>query len=250
MDHDTAIGGPNQKFPVTSHSAIIAARSAVPEVREGALEAIFASYWKPAYKYIRIKWQASNEDAKDLTQSFFADAIEKNHFRNYDSEKASFRTFFRICLDRFVANRLKAEQRLKRGGGVSHSSLDFAGAEAELTVEGRKFDSDPEEYFYREWVRSLFSLALDSLYLHFKKSDREICFKLFELYDLDDQPAAEVSYASLAVEFGLSLTDVTNYLAAARREFRRIVLEKLRELTASEGEFRNEARKLMGVEIR
>jgi len=41
---------------------------------------------------------------------------------------------------------------------------------------------------------------------------------------------------------------VTNYLAGARREFRRIVLDKLRELTATDDEFRREARMLLGVD--
>jgi len=56
-----------------------------------------------------------------------------------------------------------------------------------------------------------------------------------------------VSYESLAREFGLTTTEVTNYLAAARREFRKIVLAKLREVTATEAEFRSEARSLLGV---
>jgi len=41
---------------------------------------------------------------------------------------------------------------------------------------------------------------------------------------------------------------VTNYLAFARREFRRIALERLREMAASDEEFRREARALLGVE--
>ncbi len=40
---------------------------------------------------------------------------------------------------------------------------------------------------------------------------------------------------------------MTNFLALARREFRRIVLEKLREITATDREFREEARSLLGV---
>jgi hypothetical protein len=46
------------------------------------------------------------------------------------------------------------------------------------------------------------------------------------------------------------VTQVTNYLAWARREFRRIVLEELRELSGSEEEFRREARALLGVDGR
>jgi hypothetical protein len=54
----------------------------------------------------------------------------------------------------------------------------------------------------------------------------------------------------LAQEFGLDPSVVNNYLAAARRNFRRIILEKLREITATEEEFRNEARSLLGVELK
>jgi hypothetical protein len=43
---------------------------------------------------------------------------------------------------------------------------------------------------------------------------------------------------------------VTNYLAFARREFRRIAIEKLREMCASDDEFRREARSIFGVDPR
>ena len=64
MDPDTDIGGPLHKFPATNHSAIINARSDDQLVRRRAFDTILASYWKPAYKYVRFKWQAGNEDAE------------------------------------------------------------------------------------------------------------------------------------------------------------------------------------------
>jgi DNA-directed RNA polymerase specialized sigma24 family protein len=70
---------------------------------------------------------------------------------------------------------------------------------------------------------------------------------LFERYDLEDADERRLSYEQLAREFGLSVTDVTNHLAFARREFRRIALEKLREMTATEEEFRREASALFGL---
>jgi hypothetical protein len=42
---------------------------------------------------------------------------------------------------------------------------------------------------------------------------------------------------------------VTNWLAAARRDFRGFALDVVRELTATEEEFRAEARRLFGVEV-
>jgi RNA polymerase sigma factor (sigma-70 family) len=245
MDRDTDIGGPLHKFPVTNYSAIIAARSEDQLVRRRAFETILAGYWKPAYKYIRLKWQADNEDAKDLTQGFFATTFEKDYFTSFDPQKASFQTFLRTCLDGFVANERKAGRRLKRGGDVDHYQLDFVSAEAELAAHAAESSLNPEEYFHREWVRWMFTLAVEALRRHCDETGRTLHFQLFERYDLHDD--GNISYASLAKEFGLEPATVNNYLAAARREFRKIVLEKLREITASAEEFRTEARSLLGI---
>ena len=100
-------------------------------------------------------------------------------------------------------------------------------------------------------MRSLFTLSIETLRQRYEESGREVYFQLFQLYDLrDDEPGEKISYASLAKQFGISTTDVTNHLAAARREFRKIVLDKLRELTATDEEFRNEARAILGVEVK
>jgi hypothetical protein len=45
------------------------------------------------------------------------------------------------------------------------------------------------------------------------------------------------------------VTQVTNHLAWARRELRRLVLERLRLLAGSDAEFRAEAEDLFGVRI-
>jgi RNA polymerase sigma factor (sigma-70 family) len=246
-DQDTDIGGKLHRFPLTSQSAIVAVRSEDLEVRQRAFETILTSYWKPAYKYIRMKWQSSNEDAKDLTQGFFAMAIEKNYFASYDSTKASFQTFLRTCLDGFVVNQKKSDQRLKRGGGVIHFSLDFNGAEEELAEHGIANGLSPEDFFHREWVRSLFALAIETLRLRYDERNKQIYFAIFAAYDLRDDDVPKPTYAELAKEFSLSTTNVTNYLAAARRDFRQIVLDKLREITATEDEYRQEVRILLGI---
>ncbi len=74
---------------------------------------------------------------------------------------------------------------------------------------------------------------------------KQIHFRLLEFYDIEEA-GKELTYEQVARQFGLKTSDVTNYLAYARREFRRIVLEQLREMTGSEEEFRREARTLAG----
>lgn len=239
----------NDRFPVTRLSAIVAASSANQEERSRAFEALVSAYWMPVYKYIRIKWNKPGEDARDLTQGFFAEAIEKNFFARFDPSKAKFRTFLRTCLDGFVANENKAAGRIKRGGEATILSLDFDGAEEQLRIAAPPAAGAIDEYFEKEWARSVFSLSLESFRAQMLDAGKETHLRLFERYVLDaDDASPKTSYKALAAALDLSTTDVTNYLALARREFRRIVLEKLRELTATDEEYRREARALLGVD--
>lgn len=248
MPDDTLLSGSHEQFPLTRWSALVAVRSENAEERQRSFAVLIAAYWKPVYKYLRLKWRKSNEDAKDLTQGFFALAMEKNYFQSYDAAKARFRTFLRTCLDGYVANVNKAEQRLKRGGQAQILSLDFESAEGELRHVEIADGENIEEYFEKEWLRSLFSLALETLRTECEARQRQVHFRLFERYDLEERPAQRLTYDQLAAEFGLSTTSVTNYLALVRRELRRILLEKLRELTSSEEEFQQEARAVLGVQ--
>jgi hypothetical protein len=105
-----------------------------------------------------------------------------------------------------------------------------------------------DEYLEKEFVRNLFTLAVADLRASCEARGKLRHFQLFERYDLDDAGLSRPSYAELANDFGIAVTDVTNHLAFARREFRRIALEKLRQITYSDAEFRREARALLGVD--
>ena len=248
MTSDTGTGGPRgDRFPATRHSAVLAAQSDNVLERERGLSILIDTYWKPAYKYLRVRFGASNEDAKDLTQGFFTRAIEKDFFAGYDAEKGSFRTYLRTCLDRFAANEKKAAARLKRSPEAPMLSLDFDSAESELAREAPGAGLTTEQYFHNEFVRSLFGLAVDKLKEECEQRGRDLPYRIFERYELDRDPDDKLTYAKLAEEFHIPATQVTNFLAFARREFRRIVLEKLREITSSDQEFREEARSLLGV---
>jgi RNA polymerase sigma factor (sigma-70 family) len=248
-DTDTDIGGRSDRFPLTRHSIVAGTRSNDADVRRRAHADLVAAYWKPIYKYLRVKWRQSNEDAKDLTQGFLARAIAKGFFGDYDPRIARFRTYLRTCLDRYVANQQKAARRLKRGGGVEFLSLDFERLEGELTREVRESAGDVEEFFHREWIRSLFSVAVANLREELAREGKGIHYELFHRYDLEGPELNErPTYDDLAQEYGLPVTQVTNHLALARRRFRRIVLDRLRAMSGSEEEYREEARELLGFD--
>jgi RNA polymerase sigma factor (sigma-70 family) len=237
------------RFPQTRRSVIEAVRSIDAEERENAREALCAAYWKPVYKYIRLRWNRPADDAQDLTQGFFMELLERELLGKFDSNKSRLRTYLRLCVDSFVMNEDKAGRRLKRGGNVLHVAMDFSGAEEELGGAVMDPASIPspeslEEFFEKEWVRSLFALAVEDLRELCIERERKRTFRLFEAYDLEGNE--KISYQQLAQEYGIPVTDVTNALAWARREFRRIALERLREICGSEEEFQREARAAFG----
>ena len=246
-DEDVHQGG--DRFPPTRRSVIEAVRSIDAEERERALEALCAAYWKPVYKYVRWRWNRPASDAQDLTQGFFAKLLERELLEKFDSSKSRLRTYLRLCVDSFVMNEDKAGRRQKRGGNIPHVALDFAAAEEELgatAIDPAKIASPEslEEFFEKEWVRSLFALAVEDLRKLCEERERTRTFRLFEAYALEG--TGKISYQQLALEYGISVSDVTNVLAWARREFRRLAIERLRELCASEEEFHREARAAFG----
>jgi DNA-directed RNA polymerase specialized sigma24 family protein len=243
-------------FPLTSVSAVAAAASDDAAVRERAVETIARAYWKPAYKYLRVRWSLPREDAEDLTQDFFARAARDATFARYDASAARFRTFVRACLDSTAKNAHTAAGRLKRGANAPHFSLsddEFVRGEAELAGAAPPADDMLDEFFRREWLRSLFELAIHETRDELLGSGKHAHWTIFERYDLYDlaahAPGERPTYGELATELDLPATQVTNFLAAARRLFRRVLLDRLRDQCATNAEYREEARELLGSTI-
>lgn len=242
MADDFFLDPPGGRFPPTRRSAVAAVGSDDPAERARSFEILVRAYYKPAYKHLRLRFTKDAEEARDLAQGFFARAFEKKYFADFDPARARFRTYLKVCLDRYAMEQARSEKRQKRGGGAVRLGVDFDEAERELALEAA--EGSPEEAFDREWVRGLFASAVESL--------REACasrperFTIFQRYALDegsDRP----TYAALAADLGISVTDVNNHLAAARRIFRQLVLDRLRELCATEEEAREEARSVLGI---
>jgi DNA-directed RNA polymerase specialized sigma24 family protein len=233
-------------FPITRRSVLERVRSEDAVVRRDAFGDLAAGYWKPSYHYLRLQWRLTAEEAEDAVQAFFAAAFEKQYVERYDPAKARFRTFLRLCLDRFVQNLRKAADAGKRGGGVAMLSLDFPGAERELDDMATSID-DPDRFFHDETVRFLFARTVGSLQAACASAGRDVVFRVFERHDL--APSADTSYATVARDLGLTVSQVTNHLHTARRQFRDLALVNLRALSATDDEYRREARELFGLDV-
>jgi RNA polymerase sigma factor (sigma-70 family) len=231
-------------FPATRHSIVRELGSDNTATKQRAFETLASAYWKPVFTYIRLRWNANEQDAEDWTQEFFASAFEREFLASYDASRARFRTFLRVCVDRMVMNSLKASSRQKRGGGSTEVSID----DTPLAVDSTT--AELEELFRQEWIRSLFERAVDQLRAECDAAGKAVQFAVFEMYDIvGPSQRTTPSYAELAAKHAVPETQITNYLAFTRRRLRHHVLEILATLTATDDELAAEAREVLGVEI-
>jgi RNA polymerase sigma factor (sigma-70 family) len=227
------------RFPSTRQSLLSEAASGqAPQ----ALAAVAELYWKPVYKHLRLKWRLSDEDAADLTQTAFAALLEHEWIARFDASRGSFRTYLRTCVDGLVLDGVESRSRLKRGAGASPLPLDFAAAERELAFADP--GPTPDEVFEREWRREVLAKAVDDLRRLCDSTARAERFAIFQAYDL--AVAERPSYDELAARHGLPATQVTNHLAWARRELKRLALERINATAGSATEARADARQLFG----
>lgn len=230
-------------FPETRWTAIRALASDDGAARQLGWDVVAKLYWQPVQSYIRAKWNVSESDASDATQNFFTHVFERDSFAKFDSEKARFRHFLRVCLDRFLINEHKASKAVKRGGGQI-DSLENAG------VDGTPLDpADPDslnDLFEHEWRRSLFEAAVNDVEGLAANDIARVQFAIFKRYDIERGSAEKITYDDLAREFGLTVATVNNHLHVMRTKVRLALLDRLRTITATEEEFLEESKALLG----
>jgi RNA polymerase sigma factor (sigma-70 family) len=241
----------SDRFPETRTSAVLGAQSDDPTSRARAFDVLVRAYFKPVYTYVRVRLRRDPDAAAELVQGFFARAFEKGGFKGFDPSRAMFRTYLKGSLDLYTAERARAAGRLKRGGGHIRADLPFEGAEQELIDSGALDEpassASADAIFDREWTRNLFASALERLEERCVNAKKGQYFDVFRRYVIDPELAsrdAPPSYAEVAADCGLSVSDVTNYLSWSRRAFRVCIVDRLREITANEDELREEARAL------
>ncbi len=218
----TDMGGDDRSFPETAWTTVLAVRERGEGFRE-SLERLVARYWKPVYWVLRRYRGRTNEEAKDLTQDFFALFLEKDLLAGVGPERGRFRTYVQVVLRNFDANSARAARAAKRGGGVM-ASLDPGACPVEDP-------GSPEELLDRAWAREVFDQAVAELKKRYEAVGREAYFEVFARRELEAEPP---SYARLGAELGLTEDQVDNYLRHARSALREILRERVRETVSSE----------------
>jgi len=235
--------GPGPTF-VTTHWSVVAAagRSDTTRARD-ALAKLCQTYWFPLYAYVRRRGHAP-EDAKDLTQEFFARLLERNWVADADQEKGRFRSFLLSALNHFLADEWDKARAQKRGGGVASVPLQFDTAETRYGVEPVD-NVTPERIFERRWALTLLEEVLKRLqaeYVREGKSDLFVALNPCLVGERTSQP-----YAELAEKLGLTEAAVKTSVHRLRQRYRQLLRDEIAHTVTRPDEVDDELRHLFAV---
>ena len=102
-------------FTTTHWSVVLEAQGESPAAQE-ALEKLCRTYWQPIYGFVR-RHGVGSEEAKDLTQGFFALLLERRDLNAVRQEKGRLRSYLLTSLKYFLANEHNRAMAIKRGEG-------------------------------------------------------------------------------------------------------------------------------------
>jgi RNA polymerase sigma-70 factor (ECF subfamily) len=212
-------------FATTHWSLVLDAGRSGSASSEAALEKLCRTYWAPLYAYVR-RHGHNQEDAQDLTQSFFERLLSESRFRLADPARGRFRTFLLSGLKHFLVNEWKRGQRLKRGAGAVHLSFNCDPEEALFSREPVE-SVTPETLFERRWALRLLEEAMEGVRKDYLRSNQGPLFEALRGCAWGDPDGAR--YLDAAGKLGLSEGAFKVAVFRLRQRFR----ERLREVVAS-----------------
>lgn len=239
---ETEIGGGRAYFQSTLWSIVLRAKDPCSQDRREALQKLIETYWKPLYSFVRRKGNGI-EESKDITQGFFCELLSKDTLKYLDRGRGRFRTFLLLALEHYMADAHDRSRAQKRGGGRPLLSLDFQGAEEEVS---RRLETgvDPDRELKRDWAVRVMSQAMEALRASFEGSGRSGEFETFKGHLRSTHPEG-VSYEEMAKTLGISVEDVRNRVRGARTRYREAILDVIRAYSNSEEETQDELRELL-----
>lgn len=198
MPHDRSDGPAAAHFPTTRWSLVLQAGSPHAPLARESLAELCGAYWYPLYAYIRRRGH-DPEQARDLTQDFFARALEKGLLSEADATRGRFRSFLRTVCAHFLANRRDWDQARKRGGGRTAVPIDSVDAEGRYALE-LAHELTPERIFDRSWALTLLRRVLDQLGREYAEAGKAATFETLRGMLAGD--SAVDSYAAVAGRLG------------------------------------------------
>lgn len=229
-------------FTTTHWSVVLAAQAATPAA-QAALEKLCRTYWRPIYGFVR-RQGVKPEEAKDLTQGFFALLLERRDLETVRKEKGRLRSYLLTSLKHFLTNERDRAMALKRGEGQRLIPLqdlrerERSGFEPADTLAA-------DQIYERRWALSVLDQVLARLGDEYRAAGNIRLFDRLEksLTDEPDRPSS----AETAQEFGMTESAVRQASYRLRLRYRQLLREEIAHTVIAAGDIENELRHLVAV---
>ncbi|MGH7200570.1 MAG: RNA polymerase sigma factor [Planctomycetaceae bacterium] len=232
-----------RRFLTTRWSVVVAAGDRGASDSLAALEALCRAYWYPLYVFAR-RHGASEADAQDRTQSFFAELLEQGWLESADRARGRFRTFLLTAFQRFLVKEREKERAQKRGGGRAPLSIDLSEGERRYSLEP-SHDWTAERLFHRRWALTVLDQVLARLEAEYTAQGKGRLFERLKVH-LTGAEAAP-SHAETAAE--LQMTEGAIKVAAhrLRRRYRNALRQTIADTLADSHEIEDELGHLLAA---
>lgn len=232
---------PVQEFGTTHWSMVLAAGQADSPQAQAALDRLCRAYWHPVFAFIR-RHGRSPDDARDLTQEFFARLILRGGFGKADPARGRFRAFLLASVRNFLSDARDRERAQKRGGGFRTLSFDELGSWECWAVE-QDGQLAPEAVYDRNWARAVLRHTCSQLRDEYASAGRADRFEALEPFL--PETTEERSYSELGQRLGLSEATVRSEVHRLRQRFRALLRREVAHTVATAEEIDGEIRYLM-----
>jgi DNA-directed RNA polymerase specialized sigma24 family protein len=228
-------------FETTRWSVVVAAGGDDSSAARAALATLCETYWYPLYAYVRRRG-TSPDDARDLTQGFFASLLERRDFEHLRQERGRFRAFLLASLQHFVANEAARRRTQKRGGDITFLPLAFDDAEGRYRIEPE--DSvTPETLYERRWALTVIDRVLADLRREWHAAGHEAEFDELKTCLLGVNPSG--GYAAIATRLATSEGAVKTAVHRLRRRFQAALRKDIAETVSDPADVDDEIRYLV-----
>lgn len=230
------------RFETTHWSVVLQAGGGISPESQAALEKLCGAYWYPLYVHVRrLGWL--EEDAKDLTQQFFARFLERKYLQLADPDRGRFRSFLLTALKNFLANEWEKIRTQKRGG---QQIISWDGIDPESRYRLEPTDSlSPDLLYEKRWAAVLLDQVLALIREEYVQAGREKEFDKLKGHVWGTAGTAD--YATIAAELGVEQGSVAVAIHRLRKRFRECLRHSVARTVASPDEVEVELRHLLTV---
>ena len=235
----TDMGGTGEAF-LTTHWSLIEDIKSKEDKNQALVGLLLNKYWKPVYCYPRRKGY-DNEQAKDLTQEFFYEAVfGRGLIQKADESKGRFRSFMLIALNRFLINikyKETAKKRIPKDKLVPLDMIDSLELPKTLSTLA------PDDSFNYAWVSSLLEDVLEEIEAKCNEDGKSIHWQVF--CDRILQPVIDgitpPSLKEICEKYGIrDDAKASNMIVTVKRRFQSALKKQLRDSVVSEEQVNGE----------